>query len=108
MKKITKYISIFFGVLTLFTSCWFFDNDPGFDAGTSYGIALSFQDSLGNDLVKGIELIGDDTESGKVNKDLYVLDIFPSDSCHDIISSKDRNYFNKPELILNTFNEICF
>jgi hypothetical protein len=83
-----------------FTSCdlLFGHHEPEF---VVYNLALSFQDTSGNDLVKGIGLeewmnstfiSEEQAQSGAVKYDLYVLDIILSEPC----KNWDNEIYNRP------------
>lgn len=88
MKKL-KVFGLFAIVILSFNSCdRLFGNLPPESVG--YELALSFQDSSGNDLVKGIELEEwpadismENAQWGTVKSDTYKLDIIVSEACEN-------------------------
>ena len=98
MKTLIRYGLWVMAMMNL-TSCeLFFDTLP--PKTIVYNLGFNFQDSTGNDLVKGIgledwipsDIAMKDALSGTVNRDLYVLDIIVSEPC----TNWDNEIYNAP------------
>jgi len=122
MKTLIIYGLLVMAMLNL-TSCdLFFDTLP--PKTIVYNLGFNFQDSSGNDLVKGIgleewipsDIAMKDALSGTVNRDLYVLDIIVSEPCtnwdNEIYNAPARPGFepdvNRPKLTMNNNNGTCY
>ena len=78
-----------------------------------YNLYFNFQDSSGNDLVKGIEI---DASSGAIENSLYTLDIMISEPCwnwdNDIYNAPARPgfepYINRPKFGLSIHNDYSY
>ena len=118
MKTLIRYGLWVMAMMNL-TSCdLFFDTLP--PKTIVYNLGFNFQDSTGNDLVKGIgleewipsDIAMKDALSGTVNRDFYVLDIIVSEPCtnwdNDIYNVPARPGFepdvNRPKLTMNNNN----
>ncbi|HMM04080.1 MULTISPECIES: hypothetical protein [unclassified Dysgonomonas] len=97
--KTLKISGLLVFVIMNFSSCFLFpDHEP---ETVTYNFGLSFQDTSGNDLVKGIGLewwldstfiSEEQAQSGIVKNDLYVLDIIVSEPC----KNWDNKIYNTP------------
>lgn len=103
--KTLKISGLLAFVIMNFTSCdlLFGHHEPEF---VVYKLGLSFQDTSGNDLVKGIGLkwwldstfvSEEQAQSGIVKNDLYVLDIIVSEPC----KNWDNKIYNTPGSVVN-------
>lgn len=98
MKKQVVFGLLAFVIMGNFSSCFLFTHDDTPDH-ISYHLAVSFQDTEGNDLIAGIGLKEGSIypseaqlESGTVKSDLYWLNITASQSCEDILDASRRHY----------------
>jgi hypothetical protein len=122
MKTLIRYGLWVMAMMNL-TSCdLFFDTLP--PKTIVYNLGFNFQDSTGNDLVKGIgleecissDIAMKDALSGTVNRDFYVLDIIVSEPCmnwdNEIYNAPASPGFepdvNRPKLTMNTNNGTCY
>jgi hypothetical protein len=97
MKTLKLSAPLAFILMCSLTSCPGHNCPPESDV---YSLTMSFQDTAGNDLVKGIKLEEwfpgnvpmEEAQSGSVKSDLYTLDIIISEPCKNF----DTNIFNFP------------
>ena len=103
--KTFKLPSLLALIIINFSSCdLIFDHEPDTIA---YNLDLSFQDSSGHDLVKGIgleewccptDMPEEQAQWGSVKRDLYVLDIIASQPCQDLITARRPGVFHDPDV----------
>ena len=122
MKTLIRYGLWVMAMMNL-TSCdLFYDTLP--PKTIVYNLGFNFQDSTGNDLVKGIgleewipsDIAMKDALSGTVNRDFYVLDIIVSEPCtnwdNDIYNIPASPGFepdvNRPKFTMNNNNGTCY